>query len=71
MYLLILPPQIMGTPCRLAPTARETSTGKSTKSGQVVSTSITSISSVLVEEDFGYPEEIMTLESVDKKIESI
>ena len=57
----------MGTPCRLAPTAEWTSSGNLANSGQVVSASITSIISVLVEVDRGDPEEIMTLESVDKK----
>ena len=65
------PPHIMGTPCRLAPTANLTSKGNLAKSGQVVPASITSIISVvLVEEENGYPvipEVIMTLESVDKK----
>ena len=68
VYLPKKPPQIMGTPCRLAPIAFETSIGNFAKSGQVVPASITSIISVvLVEEDLGYPEVIMTLESVDKK----
>ena len=58
----------MGTPCRLAPTAKWTSSGNLAKSGHVVPESITSIISVLVEEDNGHPEVIMTLESVDKKI---
>ena len=62
-----VPPQIMGTPCRLAPTAEVTFTGNLANSGQVVPASITSIISVLVEEDHGFPEVIMTLESVDKK----
>ena len=57
----------MGTPCRLAPTASVTSSGYLAKSGQVVPASITSIISVLVEEDIVYPQVIMTLESVDKK----
>ena len=57
----------MGTPCRLAPTAEWTSSGNLANSGQVVPASITSIISVLVEEDHGYPEVNMTLESVDKK----
>ena len=58
----------MGTPCRLAPTADRTFSGNLANSGQVVPASITSIISVvLVEEDLGYPEVIMTLESVDKK----
>ena len=58
----------MGTPRRLAPTAFETSIGNLPRSVQVVPASITSIISVvLVEEDLGHPEEIMTLETVDKK----
>ena len=58
----------METPCRLAPTAEVTFTGNLANSGQVVPALITSIISVvLVEEDLGSPEVIMTLESVDKK----
>ena len=67
VYLPKSPPQIIGTPCRLAPTAKATFSGYLAKSGQVVPASITSIISVLVEEDNGHPEVIMTLESVDKK----
>ena len=57
----------MGTPCRFAPTAEARLKGNLAKSGQVVPASITSIISVFLEEEYGNPEEIMTLETVDKK----
>ena len=55
----------MGVPCRLAPTAEVMSTGKSGKSKQVLPV-ITSITSVLLEEDLGDPLVIMTLDTVEK-----
>ena len=57
----------MGTPCRFAPTAESTFSGYLANSGQVVLASITSIISVLLEEEYGYPEDIITLETVDKE----
>ena len=57
----------MGAPCRLAPTAEVMSTGKWGKSKQVLPV-ITSITSVLLEKDLGYPLAIMTMDTVEKKI---
>ena len=56
----------MGVPCRLAPTAEVMSTSKSGKSEQVLLV-ITSIISVLLEEDLGDPLVIMTIDTVEKK----
>ena len=56
----------MGAPCRLAPTAEVMSTGKWGKSKQVLPV-ITSITSVLLEKDLGYPLVIITMDTVEKK----